>query len=124
MSSRLPKGLNAPPDFSLHRPGRDTVSLHDRKLAAWALGVGASVPLAYPERGVRPHRGELADIDMRMAGPDPGRLPLLRRLFGWLGQFRSLPERRKSVATTVSGAGDDSIGTAVRMSYIGGKPVA
>ncbi|RUM95906.1 hypothetical protein EET67_20510 [Pseudaminobacter arsenicus] len=123
MSSRLPKGLNAPRDFSLHRPGRDAVSLHDRKLAAWALGVGASVPLAYPERDVRPHRGELADIDMRMAGPDHGRLPPLRRLFGWLGRLRGLPAGRKAAATTMSGADEDGIGTATRMPYIAGKPV-
>lgn len=124
MFSRLSKERNAPPDFSFARRRPDGVSLHDRKLAAWALGVGASVPLAYPEKDVRPHRGELADIDMRMAGPDPGRLPLLRRLFGWLGRLRGLPADCKAAATTMSGADEDGIGTATRMPYIAGKPVA
>lgn len=123
MFFRLPKGRNAPPGSSFNRRSPDAVSLHDSKLAAWALGVGASVPLAYPERDVRPHRGELADIDMRMAGPDPGRQPLLRRVTGWLGRVRR--ERGgETAATTVSGADEGAIGAAARMSYIAGKPVA
>jgi hypothetical protein len=113
MFSRLPKGRNAPPGSSFNRPGPDAVSLHDRKLAAWALGVGSSVPLAYPGRDVRPHRGELADIDMRMAGPDPGRQPLLRRMIGWLSRLRR--GRGAKAVTAVSGAGAGAIGAPRQM---------
>ncbi|MGB3388948.1 MAG: hypothetical protein WBA88_13275 [Pseudaminobacter sp.] len=123
MSFRLPKGRNAPPGFPFNRPSPDAASLHDRKLAAWALSVGASIPLSYPEGDARPHRGELADVDMRMAGPDPGQQPLLRRFIGWLGRVRR-ESGGKQTATTVSGTDKDAIGAAARMSYIGGKPVA
>jgi hypothetical protein len=113
MSYRLPKGRNALPDFSFHRPGLDAVNLHDRKLAAWALSVGASVPLAYPERDVRPHRGELADIDLRLAGPDPGRRSFVDRVIFWLGKARRTAGRREPTAKAMSATDEDGIGTVV-----------
>jgi hypothetical protein len=122
MFSRSSKGRKAPPDLSLAPRQPDAVSLHDRKLAAWGLAVGASVPLAYPARDRRPHRGELADIDMNLAGPDPGRRSLLRRVLGWLGRLRPGPGAKADAA--MSGTDPDAIGAASQMPYTGGKPVA
>ena len=107
MSCRRFRGRNAPPDFSFLRP--DAPSLHDRKLATWALSVGEAVPPAWPERQPRPHRGELSDLDMGLAGPDPGAWPLLRRLSDWLRRGRD------AKAGPVSGAGADAIGAPLQM---------
>lgn len=119
MSFRLPKGRNAPPDLNFDPCRPQPPGLHDMKLAAWALAVGAAVPLAWPATDRRPHRGELADVDMSTAGPDPGARPLLRRLTGWLRPGAGV----KAVAA-VSGRDPDAIGASPQIPYTGGKPVA
>jgi len=91
------------------------VSLHERKLAAWALTIGARVPLEQPSEGRRRHN--LPDIDMSGAGPDPGYRSPVRRLIDWLGA-RS-PIRRPAPAATVSGAICEGLGTGAPASYIG-----
>ncbi len=74
-----PKGRPPAPRNPAFGPARQT--LHDRKLAAWALTIGAHVPL---EGGAprRPHRGQLPDVDFTRA--EPAIRPSWRtRLAGW-----------------------------------------
>ncbi|CAM5341700.1 hypothetical protein ACHMW4_07595 [Mesorhizobium sp. UC22_110] len=55
-------------------------SLHDRKLATWALLVGETRSSAvHAEMRRRPHRGMLPDVDFSRAVPVPGRPSLVRR---------------------------------------------
>lgn len=55
-------------------------SLHDRKLATWALLVGETRSSAvHAEIRHRPHRGMLPDVDFSRAVPAPGRPSLVRR---------------------------------------------
>lgn len=56
-------------------------SLHDRKLATWALLVGETRSSAvHAEIRRRPHRGMLPDVDFSRAVPDYSRPSLVRRL--------------------------------------------
>ncbi len=58
-------------------------SLHERKLATWALLVGETHSSAvHAETRRRPHRGMLPDVDFSRAVPDYSRPSLVRRLFG------------------------------------------
>ena len=58
-------------------------SLHERKLATWALLVGETYSSAvHAETRRRPHRGMLPDVDFSRAVPDYSRPSLVRRLFG------------------------------------------
>lgn len=58
-------------------------SLHERKLATWALLVGETRSSAvHAEMRRRPHRGMLPDVDFSRAVPDYSRPSLVRRLFG------------------------------------------
>jgi len=90
--------------------------LHERKLAAWALTIGARVPLDLPSEGRR--RGRLPDIDLSGAGPDPGYRSPMRRLIDWLGEVARPPTRRPAPAATVSGAVCEGLGTGAPASYI------
>ncbi|EKF17221.1 hypothetical protein [Nitratireductor pacificus] len=74
-----PKGRPPSPDVPAFDPTRQT--LHDRKLAAWALTLGARLPLDGVARR-RPHRGQLPDVDLTRA--EPAVRPSWRdRLAGW-----------------------------------------
>lgn len=119
MLFNMPKGQCAPLDPASDPRRPDAASLHERKLAAWALAAGVSVPLAYPAPDRHTRRGELADLDMSLAGPDPRALPgLWRRLMSRL---------RWGTAKTdnaLSGQDRGAIGARPQMPYIGGKPVA
>lgn len=56
-------------------------SLHDRKLATWALLIGETRSSAvHAEVRRRPHRGMLPDVDFSQAVPDLSRPSLVRRL--------------------------------------------
>ncbi len=56
-------------------------SLHDRKLATWALLIGETHSSAvHAEARRRPHRGMLPDVDFSHAVPDYSRPSLVRRL--------------------------------------------
>jgi hypothetical protein len=58
-------------------------SLHERKLASWALLVGETHSSAsHAEMRRRPHRGMLPDVDFSMAVPAPRRPSLVRRFIG------------------------------------------
>jgi len=56
-------------------------SLHERKLATWALLIGETYSSAvHAEERRRPHRGMLPDVDFSRAVPDYSRPSLVRRL--------------------------------------------
>lgn len=56
-------------------------SLHERKMATWALLIGETYSSAvHAETRRRPHRGMLPDVDFSCAVPDPGRPSLVRRI--------------------------------------------
>ncbi|WP_246801237.1 hypothetical protein [Mesorhizobium amorphae] len=56
-------------------------SLHERKMATWALLIGETYSSAvHAETRRRPHRGMLPDVDFSRAVPDPSRPSLVRRI--------------------------------------------
>ncbi|MBB6411765.1 hypothetical protein [Mesorhizobium sangaii] len=56
-------------------------SLHDQKMATWALLIGETYSSAvHAEVRRRPHRGMLPDVDFSHAVPDPSRPSLVRRI--------------------------------------------
>ena len=56
-------------------------SLHERKMATWALLIGETYSSAvHAETRRRPHRGMLPDVDFSRAVPDPRRPSLVRRI--------------------------------------------
>ena len=56
-------------------------SLHERKMATWALLIGETYSSAvHAETRRRPHRGMLPDVDFSRAVPDHSRPSLVRRI--------------------------------------------
>ncbi|MDX8481434.1 hypothetical protein RFN28_23660 [Mesorhizobium sp. VK24D] len=56
-------------------------SLHERKMATWALLIGETYSSAvHAEARRRPHRGMLPDVDFSRAVPDRSRPSLVRRI--------------------------------------------
>ena len=56
-------------------------SLHERKVATWALLIGETYSSAvHAEERRRPHRGMLPDVDFSRAVPDHSRPTLVRRI--------------------------------------------
>ncbi|RRH95605.1 hypothetical protein EH240_24285 [Mesorhizobium tamadayense] len=56
-------------------------SLHERKMATWALLIGETYSSAvHAEERRRPHRGMLPDVDFSCAVPDHSRPSLVRRV--------------------------------------------
>jgi len=56
-------------------------SLHERKMATWALLIGETYSSAvHAETRRRPHRGMLPDVDFSCAVPDHSRPSLVRRI--------------------------------------------
>lgn len=61
-------------------------SLHERKLATWALLIGETHSSAvHAETRRRPHRGMLPDVDFSRAVPDYSRPSLVRRIMRLAG---------------------------------------
>jgi hypothetical protein len=102
-----------------HVPGR--TSVHERKLAAWALFVGEkSRMVSSPDRSVRPHRGMLPDIDPATAVPDPNRRSIFRRLKDFFGAIGGPVEALEiAPAASLSGAPDAPVGKTASVAYIG-----
>ena len=108
----------------LHSPGR--TSIHERKLAAWALFVGERRRVvSSPDRSARPHRGMLPDIDPAIAAPDPNGRSMLRRLFDFVRDMAGPVEALEiAPAWSQSGAREAPVGKTAALSYIGKeKPV-
>lgn len=103
------------PDYNFPPDGR--TSLQERKLAAWALTIGARVPLDQPYE-TRRRRG-LPDIDLSGAGPDPGYRSPLRRLLDGLGAIVLRMASRPAPVATVSAGTGEGVGIASCASYIG-----
>lgn len=90
-------------------------SLHERKLATWALLVGETHSSAvHAETRRRPHRGMLPDVDFSRAVPDYSRPSLVRRLFGL---FRSGGGHR-SADVACQESPDGPVGDMHSLSYI------
>src|SRR5262245_49719744 len=102
-----------------HVPG--TTSIHERKLAAWALFVGErSRMVSSPDRSVRPHRGMLPDIDPATAVPDPGNRSIFRRLIDFVQAIGGpVEELEIAPAASLSGSPVQPVGKAASVAYIG-----
>jgi hypothetical protein len=100
-------------------PGR--TSVHERKLAAWALFVGErSRIVSSPDRSGRPHCGMLPDFDPDMAVPDPNRRSIFRRLTDVVRAFGGPVEALEiAPAASLSGSPDQPVGKAASVAYIG-----
>ncbi len=98
-----------------------TTSIHERKLAAWALFVGErSRSFSSADRAVRSHRGMLPDIDPASAVPDPNYRPLLRRLIDFVRSAVGLDEALEiAPAASLSGASEVPVGKISVVTYIG-----
>lgn len=94
-------------------------SLHERKLATWALLVGETRSSAvHAEMRSRPHRGMLPDVDFSCAVPVPRRPSLVRRFIRLLR-----PRLMKTEAPTKTGQEGERGGVGAEHSgaHIGGS---
>ena len=107
-------------DHHFHVPG--ITSVHERKLAAWALFVGErSRTSSFADRAARPHRGMLPDIDPAQAVPVPNHRPLLRWLTDLVRAAAGPVEALEiAPAASLSGAGEAPVGKTASVTYIGG----
>ena len=119
------KGRKTPPELPSRVARRlsSGTSLHERKLAAWALAIGARVPLDQPFEGRR-RRGGLPDIDLSGAGPDPGYRSPIRRLIDWLRAFARPTVLTATPDMTVSGTACDGVGAKAQPYYTGRAGIA
>ena len=87
-------------------------SLHERKLATWALLIGETHSSAvHAEARRRPHRGMLPDVDFSRAVPDYSRPSLVRRIMHMVGFGGTKAEDRS--------ARDKTIGDGQSLAYSG-----
>jgi hypothetical protein len=90
-------------------------SLHDQKMATWALLIGETYSSAvHAEVRRRPHRGMLPDVDFSHAVPDPSRPSLVRRI---IRLIRPGPKIRV-VDTAPSGSTSSAVGEKPASPYI------
>jgi hypothetical protein len=86
-------------------------SLHERKLATWALLIGETrSSAAHAEVRRRPHRGMLPDVDFSQAVPDLSRPSLVRRLIRLIRR----PDGDKGRAVA-----ENPVGETAPVAYIG-----
>lgn len=98
-----------------------TTSVHERKLAAWALFVGErNRDSSFADRAVRSHRGTLPDVDPAALMPDPNHRPLFRRLIDFLQSVAGPVEALEiAPAASLSGVGEVPVGKIASVTYIG-----
>ncbi|MEO5756804.1 MAG: hypothetical protein ABIQ51_08110 [Mesorhizobium sp.] len=90
-------------------------SLHEQKLATWALLVGETYSSAvHAETRRRPHRGMLPDVDFSRAVPDRSRPSLVRRI---IRLIRPGPKIR-IVDSAASGSSTEPVGEMPAAPYI------
>ncbi|TGP19099.1 hypothetical protein EN827_26270 [Mesorhizobium sp. M1D.F.Ca.ET.184.01.1.1] len=90
-------------------------SLHERKMATWALLIGETYSsAAHAETRRRPHRGMLPDVDFSRAVPDPGRPSLVRRI---ARLFRP-GEKARAGSNAPSGSSGEPVGEKPAAPYI------
>ena len=96
-------------------------SLHERKVATWALLIGETYSSAvHAEERRRPHRGMLPDVDFSRAVPDHSRPTLVRRI---IRLFRPGDRNRadsgfSSGSTAPSGSSSEPVGEKPAKPYI------
>ncbi|TIN12855.1 MAG: hypothetical protein E5Y51_27925, partial [Mesorhizobium sp.] len=89
-------------------------SLHERKVATWALLIGETYSSAvHAETRRRPHRGMLPDVDFSRAVPDPGRPSLVRRIIRMVR-----PGKTRAVDSLSSGSSGKPVGEKRAAPYI------
>ena len=109
-SKRGPRG----PHILLIRESEEPIRLDEARLAAWALSLGQRREAEQPP--FRPHRGELADVDLSRAVPVPRKAGLISRLIGWFAGRRAGPaEGAKALGETARDA--VALGEARRKHY-------
>jgi hypothetical protein len=90
-------------------------SLHERKMATWALLVGETYSSAvHAETRRRPHRGMLPDIDFSRAVPDYCRPSLVRRIIRMIRPGT----KNRADGTMSSGSSGESVGEKPAVPYI------
>jgi hypothetical protein len=88
-------------------------SLHERKVATWALLIGETYSSAvHAETRRRPHRGMLPDVDFSRAVPDHSRPSLVRRI------IRMIRPGTKDRAGGTTSSGSEPVGEKPAVSYI------
>jgi hypothetical protein len=91
-------------------------SLHERKMATWALLIGETYSSAvHAETRRRPHRGMLPDVDFSRAVPDHSRPSLVRRIIRLIRPG----EKGRVVQTSPSGSSTEPVGEKPATPYIG-----
>jgi len=90
-------------------------SLHERKMATWALLIGETYSSAvHAETRRRPHRGMLPDVDFSRAVPDYSRPSLVRRIMRLIRPGAKL----RVVHTAASGSSSEPVGEMRSTPYI------
>jgi len=90
-------------------------SLHERKMATWALLIGETYSSAvHAETRRRPHRGMLPDVDFSRAVPDYSRPSLVRRIIRLIRPGAKL----RVVHTAASGSSSEPVGEMRSTPYI------
>ncbi|WP_245451751.1 hypothetical protein [Mesorhizobium waimense] len=90
-------------------------SLHERKMATWALLIGETYSSAvHAETRQRPHRGMLPDVDFSRAVPDHSRPSLVRRIIRLIRPG----EKSRAGATLPSGSSSEPVGEKPATPYI------
>lgn len=149
MFFKLSKGLNAPPEhaavqsllFAGHSPANrpdffpyfhmedgpmfdpckipGSRSLHERRMATWALLIGETYSsAAHAETRRRPHRGMLPDVDFSCAVPDRSRPSLVRRIIRLIRPGAKTGAKVRVVDTALSGSANEPVGEKPATSYI------
>ncbi|WP_287105223.1 hypothetical protein [Mesorhizobium sp.] len=149
MFFKLSKGLNAPPEhasvqflpFAGHWPANrpdffpyfhmedgpmfdpckipGSRSLHERRMATWALLIGETYSsAAHAETRRRPHRGMLPDVDFSRAVPDRSRPSLVRRIIRLIRPGAKTGAKLRVVDTALSGSSSEPVGEKPATSYI------
>ena len=89
-------------------------SLHEQKMATWALLIGETYSSAvHAQTRRRPHRGMLPDVDFSRAVPDPSRPSLVRRI------IRMIRPKTRALATVASASSNQPVGETSSTPYIG-----
>lgn len=90
-------------------------SLHERKMATWALLIGETYSSAvHAETRRRPHRGMLPDVDFSRAVPDYSRPSLVRRFIRLIRPGAKI----RVVDTAPSGSSNEPVGEKSATPYI------
>ncbi|AZN95984.1 hypothetical protein EJ066_00955 [Mesorhizobium sp. M9A.F.Ca.ET.002.03.1.2] len=94
-------------------------SLHERRMATWALLIGETYSSAvHAEIRRRPHRGMLPDVDFSRAVPDRSRPSLVRRLIRLIRPGAKTGAKLRVVDTAPSGSSNEPVGEKPATSYM------